>query len=501
MIDVSGRIRYSAIGLMLLGAAAAIAVSAGLVVSERSGYWHFAAFFAALLVVATWAAILKNWRWGIYGLVVYIPFAGLPTILLYPAPGIVTQSKDFLFVIPTYLAFILWCHKNRQRIFFPGAPVGLLGALSGIILIQFLNPKLASPLVGLIGLKVWLFYVPLYFLGYHLVDSEKRLLCLARLMLLVAMIPSLIGIAQAVLIYTGRSDIVYSLYGSAAIAVTQRFAAFPVGTGQSLARIPGTFTFVTQNFIFLLAMLPISYAMWIGGGSRWRSNPRYLVSTGLITIAAFLSGARAALVIIPFYLLLASVLGGKLARSWRIIAMVAAGLLALSALLGASVGEIFDFTSGLTGHYLGKGGIIVEYPRALDYPWLGTGTGMSTGPARYALTSYDEAREVLVGIESFYAKVIVELGVPGLIVVLALFARLLLDGYASFARLNAPVLRGFAGALLAFLILITIYLAKGDVLQIDPLNVYFWFFAGILVKLPSLDPESRTQNRKSRPPK
>jgi len=63
---------------------------------------------------------------------------------------------------------------------FPGAPVGLLAVLAGLIIIQFFNPQLINWLVGLIGLKVWLFYIPLYFLGYHLIDSSDELMRMAK---------------------------------------------------------------------------------------------------------------------------------------------------------------------------------------------------------------------------------------------------------------------------------------------------------------------------------
>ena len=37
-----------------------------------------------------------------------------------------------------------------------------------------------------------------------------------------------------------------------------------------------------------------------------------------------------------------------------------------------------------------------------------------------------------------------------------------------------------------------VYAVKGQYLDLDPLNVYFWLFAGMLFKLPALeDPEPR----------
>ena len=49
-----------------------------------------------LALLALYAAILKRWQWGIYALVLYMPFSGLPGILLYDymGSGKPTLNKD-----------------------------------------------------------------------------------------------------------------------------------------------------------------------------------------------------------------------------------------------------------------------------------------------------------------------------------------------------------------------------------------------------------------------
>jgi len=98
---------------------------------------------------------------------------------------------------------------------------------------------------------------------------------------------------------------------------------------------------------------------------------------------------------------------------------------------------------------------------------------MNTNPARYAFPS-TSARQ-FVAVENFYAKVVVELGVPGLIIVVTLFGIILWRTYTAFRRLRDPKLRAFSIAFLAFLFLQVIYFWKGSYLDIDPVNIFSGF--------------------------
>ena len=89
--------------------------------------------------------------------------------------------------------------------------------------------------------------------------------------------------------------------------------------------------------------------------------------------------------------------------------------------------------------------------------------------------------------ENFYAKVVYELGIPGLLIVVALFASILRTGYFNCRLVNDPLLKGFSAALLSFFIVVIVDSLKAQPLDFDPINVYFWMFAGLSAKLASLD--------------
>jgi hypothetical protein len=457
------------------------------------------------VVLALYGAILTHWQWGIYGLLFYLPFSGLPTILLYPSKGWTTLLKDFLFVIPAYIGFVVWLMKNypRKYLSFPGAGITkkLMFLLSALLGLHLFNPNLVNTLVGLIGLKVWLFYWPLYFLGYYFVDSKKQLMSTMRMLLGLSMIPAIVGILQAVLLYSGYSEMAYSLYGSAAASVTQNFATLGlagVGGERGMARIPSLFTFITQYVMFLLTMLAIAYGLWMGKDKQRASNSKcYFLALIILILAMLVCGSRAVYILLPGYFVVALILDGRLHRIWKPILVMAVvipvGIRLLAGLLGITVEVFLNYAKSIILAYAGteETGLIYQFIDALNTTWFGIGTGMATGPTRYAVALAGEngtaSYATIEGIEAFYSKTIVEIGLPGLALVTALFTWILISSYKSLRKICDRDLRGVAIALLALLTLVVLYLIKGSFLDYDPLNVYFWFFAGLLMKLPSLD--------------
>jgi len=460
--------------------------------------------FGSLFVVFLYFLFLKQWRWGIYGLIAYMPFSGLPGILFYSSIGSGRASliKDFLFVIPAYLGFTFWYLKNRKqtRLDFPGSPLILMVVLAGLLFFHFLAIMPTNLMVGLIGLKVWLFYMPLFFLGYHLIDSKTQLIRLAKLMLILGMIPVIFGIVQAGLIYSGNQSIAFMLHGPAANASTQGFALFLEAGGVGLSRVPGLFTFVSQYFLFLLCLLPIACATWLSADQSRRHMPLYTIVLTLVVIAAFTCGARAAYMLIPGYFGVIVIMDRRFRHLFKYLVafmvVIPIGFNFLLWLIGTSRNTFLEFASDVILGYLSPSSeysLIYQFKDALKMTWSGLGTGMATGSSRFAFQEYGipASAGAISGIEAFYAKTIVEIGVPGLIIVVAIFTRLIFSGWINLKEIKESSLRAFSVSLLAFLILIVIYLLKGAAIDYDPLNVYFWFFAGILMKLPTLDLSKR----------
>ena len=467
-----------------LGAAGA-SVLAGVLVAR--GYAAPAALLA--IVGAAFLLGLRNWRWSIMGLLVYLPFSGLAIIATYPGgQGQVAAllAKDFLFVIPAYIGFVAVALGRRLRVSFPGAPTVLLGLLALLVVGQALNPTLPNLFVGLIGIKVWLLYIPLYFLAYHLVETRRDLFRVLTVMVAAGVVPLMLGALEAALIYSGRAGTVYGYYGDAAVAVTQNFAELSYGAGGALRRVPSTFSFVAQYFGFAVTMVAVGYAWWRGarGGRR---DPAGVAVWLLALAAAFLTGARAVFLLVPGLVVLVVLLERRRGLPVARLLAPAGVLLGALALIGASIGAVAGQTLSIAGQYF-QSLFVDGFRQAFGLTLAGLGTGIDTVGARYAY-SRGELFPAVGGqwYESWWVKVQLELGVAGLVLVALLFGTILVRCFRAHRDLRDPRLKAVSAALLAFLVCITFAGVKGQYLDLDPVNVYFWLFAGLLTRIPSLD--------------
>lgn len=436
------------------------------------------------LVLLLWVYILTRWQRGINLLLLYLPFTGVVAYALYPSSYPVL-FKDFLFLIPTYAAFfVVWATaKERPVIYVPILILATVAGLTMLVIVHMFNPGVYNWLMASIGAKVWLFYLPLLVLATVMVQTEKDVVRLFRYMVAIAWIPSVVGILQWIgdMVF-GYEETMRAFYGDAAAAATQNFSLFKLGGG-TIYRIPSTFTFVTQYFGYLLAMIVPCYALSrIDQSPRWR---RFSLATLLLVVlASFVSGARAAFVFVPLLLLLIYLLNG------RIFDIIRASILLSVLLLGAVIvadidlGMLFRMMVELVVHYT-KEYVLSGWIQAVAETPYGMGTGTNTGPARYAF----EDPNSFIAFESYYVKAVHELGILGLFVVAGLFLLLVVYGFRAHQGLSDSKLLHGTAAILAFLVVMIINSFKGWQIDLDPINVYFWLFAGILLKIPYIKRE------------
>jgi hypothetical protein len=441
----------------------------------------------ALFVAAVLLAV-HNWRWAVVGLLVYMPFSGLSVIALYPHTTVPVLVKDFLFVLPAYLGFIALRTSRRDNFSFKGAPVVLFVMLALLVVGQAFNPDLPNALVGAIGIKVWLLYIPLYFLGYHLIRDKADLCRMLGLMSVVALPAIVLGIIEAVLVNGGHANLVYRFYGNAASATTQNFAEFNLAGGGSIRRVSSTFSFGAQYYAFAISMIVVTYG-WLrsrSGHSRWSLLGR---TAWLLAIAAALtSGSRGAIVFVPLLILLITLFeGGHFTRLFG-------RMLAPAAVLLGALSVFHSPLRVLIGHVLQVGRqefasvFVLGFSRAFDLTFTGVGTGADTSASRYAFAQAVAPPGVGgTWYESWYVKAALELGIAGLLLVALTIGVILTRGWHAHRSLRDPGLRAVSAALLAFLVWNLIYGIKGQYMDFDPINVYFWLFAGIVMKLPALE--------------
>jgi hypothetical protein len=110
----------------------------------------------------------------------------------------------------------------------------------------------------------------------------------------------------------------------------------------------------------------------------------------------------------------------------------------------------------------------------------GNGLGRATNAAR----ALGETQLV----EAYYPKLLYEIGPVGVIAFLSVVITLTIYGFKSYRQLKDYQLWGYGIVFWFFIVLIS-YNSYWYPLDTDPVAVYYWFVAGVLLKLPQLPSE------------
>ena len=430
---------------------------------------------AIILVAVIWAAVLPHWRRGLEFALLYMTIAGAVELWLYPASwGVLI--KDILFLIPAYIGLVMSGELGPALTGIPKSFAALLLLLIGIIMVEALNPAGPGLVATLIGLKVWLFYIPVMLLGYTYVRDRTSLRRLSRLMIGLIWLPCTVGILQWLLAITiGYKAAITLFYGDAAVVATQQFAQFQkVG----VIRIPGTFPFATQYLDYVLCMFaPVLGSVTIEDNRFWQKLR--MVSLPLLFIGGLMSGVRAAFLMIPlslgvFYLLRR----GGLGVVW-VAVLTAGALTVVFSISGIDPNGMLQMETDLSGRYADMQAGEIE--DALSKTWVGNGIGASTTAAQVIENSGD-----ITAYEGYYAKAAAELGAAGLIIVVTAQLALIVLGLRAHRHFRGSDLQPYCDAITALALIFTVYSYKGPIMSLDPPCSLYWLFAGVLFALPKV---------------
>jgi len=187
-----------------------------LTITFSSGIYLFTKNWQIMVIpiplILIWLCYYR-WEWGLYVFLAFIPFEGI-VIMASSSSKIAVLAEDLFILLPVYLGFIHSRIITKKRFSFPGSPVVPIICFMMLTLIHLFNPNLINFKMGFIGLKVWLFYIPLYFLAHNWIDSKQKLLKVAKFTVGLAIIPAIIGIIQVILYHLGFKEILYSIYGT-----------------------------------------------------------------------------------------------------------------------------------------------------------------------------------------------------------------------------------------------------------------------------------------------
>ncbi|MDB9318979.1 MULTISPECIES: hormogonium polysaccharide biosynthesis protein HpsL [Cyanophyceae] len=446
-------------------------------------------------------------RPALFAFLIYMPFAG--TITYYIGNNPILQLAKDSFYIPALIAFWQTCRQQGLPFIVPKAiktPLIILLVCCLLTLIfinggQQLNPDPVGLLeteaneipiaMGILGIKVFLGYIPLIGCAYYLIRNQEDFFFLSRLQVVIILTCCSLGIIQYLLLTSGICEGTRNATGAdlfkAAIEARCYFGgSLLYSPSQGLIRLPGTFVAPWQWAWFLISSTFFAFATGFTDPKLiWRLVG--LGSLATVLINAVISGQRVAFAIVPISFVILLVATGQIRNLKRFIPMG----LGLAVILGIALATNPTVVEERANSFVDR---VESAPpeqfiaQQFEENWrnvvspIGSGLGRATNSAR-AL-----GRTKLV--EAYYPKVLYEVGILGVLAFLALVTTLTITGFKTYRSIKDPNLRTYAAALWIFILFIS-YNTYYYPLDVDPVAVYYWFFAGVLFKMPLLDKQQR----------
>jgi hypothetical protein len=483
-------------GALILAVVCAILI--GIVGGIKGAIAGFAAAFCLLL------SFKYPWH-ALYAFLIYLPLGGTITYLLGNSP-IMQLAKD-AFYVPALIGVIQFCKRKRIN-WFVATPLklplfALLGYCVLVILVvngsqQFFPICEAAktggickeqPIgMGILGLKVFLGYVPLISCAYYLIKTKEDFYRMMRMFVVLILICCTLGFVQYIMLKTGRCK--GTVGEGAALFKASLESRCLVGGSllyseeQGVIRLPGTFVAPWQWGWYLIASAFFSFA--IAFNDRvWYWRLAGMAAMAQTTAMAVLSGQRIALAIVPISFGLLMITTGQIVNFSRFLPIVIIlGLAIVGALAAypALVQERIDSFVSRWNAAPPTDFIAQQFEFVQDLSGvLGRGLGRATNSAR----ALGETKLI----ETYFPKILYEIGPLGLLLFLVLVTTLTVITFRAYRQVKDKNLRGIGAALWTFVLFIS-YNTYYYPLDVDPVAVYYWFVAGMILKLPLLDQQT-----------
>jgi hypothetical protein len=460
--------------------------------------------FAALGLAGFWVAItiLRNWRNGFYMFLVWLLFEDL--VRKYLGNNMVIYFGKDALVGLVYMSFFAHVRRSREKLFRPPFfPFLLVFLWLGVV--QIFNQNSPSLLYGILGFKLYFYYIPLMYVGYALIRDDKDLrkflitnLSLAGLIAAIAIVQAIVG--HSFLNPTNLAPEIRDLGELNRYSpLTNQMLSLPTAVFVSAGRLALYLVTVT-----ILAVGTAGYLLLSTGKHR----KLVFVVIALLGGAILFSGSRTAVVWggISTTVLAAGFLWGAPWR-WRQAHRLIKAI--RSAIIFAAFGftlVFFFFPEEIAPRIafytetLDPSSTAYEVNnRAWDYPmrnlmaafdsptWvIGNGIGTASLGAQYVAKLLGERAPYIW--EEGYAVLIVEMGIIAPFLWILWTGALVYSSWRVVKRLRQTRFFPIAFAFLWYTFLLLYLFTYGGMsaYQNYVCNMYLWIWVGILFRLPEI---------------
>ncbi|MGA2758543.1 MAG: hypothetical protein ABSF58_14445 [Solirubrobacteraceae bacterium] len=469
--------------LMLIAGTVTTVVISAFALRSTTSFLHVAAP-TLLAGVAIWMFLSDHYERTLPVLALYL---GLLDGFLKLKTGstLATLGRDVLLYAITAGALVRFTFTGRRLALPKLTPLVVVWVI--ICFAEVLNPVVPSISHALAGVRQHVEFVPLFFFGFAVMRTERRLMGLFGLLLLVAAVNGVVGLVQSNLspaaLAAWGAGYAKEVYGLGTLTGGGR--TFVTASGVIHVRPPA----LGSDFGFggVVAAMAIPGAMVLAAaGKRYRRYlPLVIVGVVLAVVGLATSQARVAVVSaavgVIFFLMLAATTRGGVA------AIVIAALLGLVIYFGLT--SVFQGVTSSSNRYSSiaptkvisttinyRSGTLSVIPTYLvDYP-LGDGIG-STGPAGGSTVGGLDASSL--NAESEPNFLIIEVGIPGLLTMFAL----MFSAIGMGVRLRALADRRLQFALAAITAVLISFVASW-IVGVDtansPTSPFMWLAFGTL---------------------
>lgn len=493
---------------LILGAFAAYELAQFVINDDLSGLAYLALCIAGGAVVIV---VLNNWRNGVYAFLVWILFEDFARKFLGNNMA-VYFAKDALLLI-VLLSFLAAYRRKEVQVFKPPFRIALLifvwfGA------IQIFNPASPSIWYGLMGFKIFFYYVPLLFLGYALLNSEEELRRFFTVNLILALVVISLGIVQSIL---GSSFLNPAVQQDDIRELSTLYRVSPI-SGAVAYRPNSVFVSAGRymNFVMVAWMVVLGFSGYLLLRQK-RGRVLAFVALPVTAAGAFLTASRGS-----FLWGMINALVTSIAFTWgapwrqgearrvlrsilRIVLGIALGLIVLfysypdAFLSRLAIYEETLLPSSGSNELAHRGW---DYPvqnflAAFDSPrWpYGYGIGTCSNGLQY-ISRILNVKPLGAAVESGFGTLVLEMGIGGLAVWFVMTGAILVPAWKVVTKLRGSPYFPIAFVIFwyAFFLLLPATYGSMGAYEDFLLNAFFWLLLGILFRLPTfpLSPQFAT---------
>lgn len=423
-----------------------------------------------------------NWRLSVKAALVLAVLEGALRKWAFPqASQLIYFLKDFV-LLGAYLSYFFGTHARQMPGIRNKTVLILIYLMLTWCLFQMFNPSLGSPLVGILGVKNYLFYVPLLWLVPSLFTSEEKLYKFLRSYLLLLIPVGLLAIAQ----FFSPPESFLNIYAPGAEDMVVALS----GDSQSV-RVTGTFSYLSGYTVYLAVCIVLLLPLLSRPQPfRWRQIT--ILEMLLAAITLFMTGARGLLfsnilILIAYLGLLGTTSLAQLRQTVRRLVFPALlSFLVISFKFRSAVEALWlrvtgnqDVPDRVSSAFLQP----LQYWQHKGFDGYGAGATFQAVELFRNLFDLPPGETIPVGYEEEPGRVMLELGPFGFCIWYLLRILLLVALWQVYHRLKRPFLRQLALSIF----LLHCFWLTGSVVFLHTANLYYWFLTGFAFLLPRLE--------------